>query len=250
MNATGNKDLENPELANAALKDAKKKDEVDLSKVNPSEIPHHIIQQTPAFTGLLSEVQDMRVSNRQLKENVNSLQGELETRSKNDDPEELMNRQEVHKVVEEALEKQKDEHSKQQEQQNKTDQISKENDSLSRLRSDLPTEKVGEGLDADTVIREGGAWLMQNKPKLFAAARQSDDPAREVYNLSLAYVPSIKKRAVTKQNVEFLETIKTGSIPKGSGALGVETSEASALLKMIEMPEDDLLALIEKDELG
>jgi len=249
MDAPETNELENPELTEPKTE---KEEEVDLSKVNPSEIPHHVVQQTPAFTGLLSEVQDLRVSNRQLQDSVSLLQGELETRDDNAnlDPEEWMKRKDVQEEVNKAVEAQKAEHQKQQEQQKKNDQIDRENQSLTRLRADFTVEKVGEGLDADTVIREGGAWLMQNKPKLFEAARQSIDPAREVYNLSLTYVPLIRKRTATKQHSEFLETIKSGSIPKGSGALGPETPEASEILKMIETPEDTLLAQIEQDELG
>jgi hypothetical protein len=220
---------------------------IDWSKVDPKEVPHEIVQHTMAFSGLLNDVQDLRAKNQTLAESIELLQSELQKKDsdENKDPDEFVTRKDLKAVLEEqkallqkGLEKEK-EYSK----------VKDDNESVRRLRSEYSIETTPKGLDADTVLREGGMWLAENKPHLFEAARKGPDPAAEIYRLSLVYAPSIKKRAKLAENSQFLDNIKTGQIPKGSAAYS-EGLPADELNKLLNSNEDEILAAIEKEELG
>lgn len=85
--------------------------------------------------------------------------------------------------------------------------------------------KMGEGLDASTIVNEAGAWLRANKPDLFEAAKNSPDFATEIYNLGVAYVPSIKAKVLTRNKEQLLEELKNPEKPPGGG--GGDSPEGS-----------------------
>lgn len=106
-------------------------------------------------------------------------------------------------------------------------------------------EAMGEGLDANTVVNEGAAWLQANKPHLFKAAIQGGDSASELYDLAITYVPEIKKRFQAHQNAILANKLDTSSDtpPSGGGPAGeaadllhtLMTSSPAEIEKLLEL---------------
>jgi len=228
------------------------KPKIDWSQVDPEQIPHEVASQTPAFKGTLRELQEQRDDNRELADAKAALEAAVDqqetaaaTKAEDADPDEMMTRREVDAL----LAKREEARKKEEADKERARRVEQENESFARLRENYPTEKVAKGMDANTVLAEGSRWLAKNRPALYAAARASRDSAQELYDLSVALVPDIKKRASAAQNASFLDTLKTGGIPKGSGGKPVGQTEASEISKLLDTSEDDLLAQIEKEEL-
>ncbi len=225
--------------------------ETDYTRLDPSKIPHHIVQQTQAFGGMFSELQQTRTKVAELTEANDALVNELQEKDKVEaqDPNEPATVAYVDKKLDKLVAAIEGKHKKEKAAESQTEQARRLNQSCLNLQKEITAEKAGEGLDAETVVREGVNWLAQNKPHLLEAAKQSDDPAREVYELSLNLVPSIRKRFDTRKNNQLLDTIQKGRISKGGGFIppGQQKSE---LFDILNMPEEQLLAEIEKEELA
>lgn len=110
-------------------------------------------------------------------------------------------------------------------------------------RNLLKTQTVktaGVGLDAMSVISEGTAYLRQHYPKLLEAAMGEPDGAQQIYELSTALVPDIKKRMDIKRNSSLAKQLdETGNpLPPGSGGGGGGEEEA-VLMSIMDgsMPE-------------
>jgi hypothetical protein len=220
-------------------------EEIDYTKLDPAKIPHHIVQQTQAFGGVMVDLQQTRESKQRLQENYNVLESELD---KADDEEVDPDAPITQKQLDARLEKEREARAAERQKRDEQQEVRLQNASLTKIREAHPVGKEPEGLDGDTVVREGGNWLARHRPKLFEAAVASNDPAGEIYDLSLAMVPAIKKRAQSVQHASLLDKIKRGGVPPGPG--GLSDTGQSELLAMIERPTDELLAEAEKDELG
>lgn len=218
---------------------------VDWNAVDPATIPHHVVQQTQAFGGILRDAQSMRAKNQQLEESVNLLQNELQRQTEPLDEEEYMKRNQVEELLARERQKMEDERTKEK----TAAQNTRETQSFNQLQEQL--KEAPEGLDANNVIREGGSWLAVNKPALFNAARNSENPAKEIYDLALTFVPSIRQRAESAKSAALLDSLKRQAPEKGrGGAVAPSSTEASELMALINAPEEKLLTMIEEDELS
>jgi len=227
-------------------------EKIDYTKIDPAKIPDTVAQASRAFGGLLAETQELREANRGLSESNTLLETELQSRQQEEGQEdEFVSRKEAREMAQDAV--QTAEKKRQAEQAEATAKTEKKihNQSLRQLRADFPADgenAVADGLDADTVLRVGAAWLIANKPKIYNACIESDDPARELYEQALSFVPALKKKAKAHENAKFLETIKEGRIPKGAGGAPPE-DETSELLDLIDnKSEEEIMALIANED--
>jgi hypothetical protein len=221
--------------------------EVDYNSLDPSRIPHEVVSKTHQFQGIINDVATLRQSVRQLEQERNDLEAKLSQQAEdNVDPEALVTQADMDKTIA-GLKAEIEQKNRQLQQQ---DQSTKENQSVTRLRDQYSAKTAGPGLDADTVIREGGQWLAQNKPGLFKAARESADPAREIYDLSLSLCPAIKQRAQSIQSEKLLSQIKPGGNLHGADAEHDRGETGDILSNLLGMGDEDLMAQIEAEELG
>ena len=230
--------------------------EIDYSKLDPSKIPHEVVRQTPAFSGVLGEVQGLRESNQDYRERMEALAAQQNQQRETDEFEgreldEEITLGDANKLVEKAIAKYRASRQKEQEQTEQQRAANVRRQSEQSLLAKYPVDKAPAGLDAVSVLQIGGAWLKTNKPDLFAAAYKTNDPAQEIYDLATNFCPALKAKAQTIQNEQLLDSINTGTIPKhGAGSMTDAQVDTNELEKLLAMPEDQLLDAAMKDELG
>lgn len=131
-------------------------------------------------------------------------------------------------------------------QTQKTQSANLKKEQAQNARNLLKTQTVkvaGSGLDAMSVISEGTAYLRQHYPKLLEAAVGESDGAEQIYNLSIALVPDIKKRADLKRNSSLARQLDDAGNPLPPGSGGGGGSEEEAILMSIvdgSMPEGEV----------
>lgn len=253
-------ELNDPGLIDAATKTAEPPEpeidysKIDYTKLDPTRIPHHIVQMTGPFQGLVADVQTQRTKTQELTEQINLLTSELQSKDDEEvkDPNEPVTRGELKSTIENVVNKvvstiegsrKKDEDARQSKESER-----RLNESCRKLGEEFTEAKAGKGLDAATVLRNGLPWLAQNEPELLAAARNSSDPARKIYKLALTHVPELMERFDAQRNNQFVETIQTGRIHKGGGA--IPGGQKSELVRIFELPEEEILTAIRTEELS
>jgi len=246
---------ETPEVVDEALKDTEEKQTdtgPDYNSLDPAKIPHAVISGTKAFQGLLADVQSGRAKQQELEQAVELLREELKDREEKEDidPDEPITHAQLEKTLSRLLSKQQQERQQEAQKEAIKKAAERMNRSATKLEKEFTIEKTGEGLDANTVINEGVPWLAVNEPELLKAAKSSDDPARKVYELAVKFVPSISERAIKKMNSKLLDSIKTGRIPKGGGAIPARSATQNAIVEALNMSDEDLLSQIEQEELS
>jgi hypothetical protein len=202
---------------------------IDWAKVNPDDIPQDVIERTTAHRGVIRDLIETRRRNRQAEGEDRDEDGREDRRRRDDednDPDPLAGLDEdepltagqirQHREWQERKQQKKDE-QRQKQEATKAEKVRAEQNQrrFEKLMAEVDST-APKGLDVATVIREGAAWLAANKPHLARAASESDDPAREYYELSLAYVPTIRARAEAAKTAELLGKVKGGVKPQGS----------------------------------
>jgi len=228
--------------------------EIDWTQQDPDGIPHHVVQQTPHFKGLVAETQTARERNRQLQEENNMLREEFARGSRQEeelDPEAPVPRKEVDARIDKAVAKATADFEKKQQEKAQTSHKTAITRGEQSLAARYSRDKMPAGLDGTTVIAEGGNWLRANEPALFNAALAGGEGAAEtIYNLAVALCPAIRKRHDAVKNASLLESIKTGKAPHGPGASVEDSESAGNLASFLGLSEEETMAKIEKDELG
>jgi len=228
--------------------------EINWTQQNPDAIPHHVVQQTPHFKGLVAETQAARERNRQLQEENNMLREEFARGNRDEeelDPQAPVPRKEVQDRIDKALAKAAAESEKKQQQNAQVSHKAAITRGEQALAARYARDKMPAGLDGTTVIAEGGNWLRANEPDLFNAALAAGEGAAEkIYNLSVALCPAIRKRHDAVKNASLLESIKTGKAPHGPGASVEDSETGGSLASFLGLTEEETMARIEKDELG
>jgi hypothetical protein len=261
--------VENPELIDSALKNTEQSPEIDYSKIDyskldyskidPTKIPHQLVQMSQPFQGLLSEHQDTRTKLKEALEDKEILASEINKKEQAEakDPNETITRGEMlnslKEVATEIVNKLTTENQKRETKREQDEAQKRLVNSANTLQREFTEQTAGKGLDATTVIKEGIQWLAVNEPELLAAARNSADPARKIYKLAITHVPvlveRVKDKLLIEKGTELIDSIQTGRIPKGGGVIPGGQSK-SEVLKVLEMPEDQLLAAITQEELA
>lgn len=104
----------------------------------------------------------------------------------------------------------------------------------------------GQGLDAQTVIDQGAAYLQVHHPQLYKAARASPNAASELYRLAITFVPEIRAKEELRRNTELASklNLEGDNLPPGGGGSG-GGSEDGLLMKMLsgELTESEVEAM-------
>jgi len=233
-----------------AIEDAIKEteSEVDYTKLEAGRIPHEVVVQTHAFTGLKNDISGLRANVQELTANNAALTAQLEAREKEadeTDPDDYVTNKGLEaKLAREraALEKDKKAHAA-------NELKSRQNISLATLKQSHTAEKMGEGLDADSVMSAVEGYLVRNEPELLTAALRKHNPAQAVYDLAVRYCPSLVARKTARHNAEILSKVKASGLNKLDFADGVDVSEHSGdLMKLLGMTDSDMDDAIERDE--
>jgi len=95
-------------------------------------------------------------------------------------------------------------------------------------------KSVGQGLDAETVINEGAAYLQTHHPSLYKAAMESPNCASELYKLCTTFVPEIIKRVAAKNNAKLANKLDESGQTPPSGASPPSTEGDSLLEGIID----------------
>jgi len=204
------------------------------------------IMQTKEAKGLVKDVQAERQRRQQLEEQIGSLQQQLtdlnlqladRAKSKEDTDDELDDDDVLTVAEARKLFAKVREQDKAQVQKNEQEALSRRYmESEETARAELTAEKMGEGLDYDTVLREGGSHLTKGDK---ININNSPDPAREAYECCLRRSPMLRKRSEAVRNARLVDKLKEGSTPKGSG--GGDVSELGAEYdRFMSMPEAEL----------
>lgn len=234
---------------------------IDYSKLDPTKIPADIVQKTTAFSGLLRDHQDTKQDLRSVREKDDvqpQVDEEIDPLESLKDVEdgEPVSAGEIKKIVaaQEAKAKKTEEKAIGERKKTETKDAQEAQrivraESERRLKAKY-TPETHPGLDGATVIAIGATWLKNNRPALFQSIYHgSDDPCQDIYDTAISLCPELKKVAATKSSEQLLESINRGGIPKSGAGVDGE-HDFGDLNKMLEMDEDTLLALAEKEDLS
>jgi len=227
--------------AGEAAEGAGGKPEIDWETVDPDEIPQHLLAQTSHSRGLVRDLTDARRARQELGEELAKRGGSA--RADDEKPEEGGNDDEpmTRGEMKRALARDREDRKREEAQRDLKTRKEREDMSVEQLTIDKSVAKVGKGLDAETVLRIGGAWLRDNEPAIYDGALSSRDPARKLYDLALTLVPALRKRAEQRRTETVLDKVKTGG-PRGGrgGARGSASSAQSQLDKLLNATPDQL----------
>jgi len=227
-----------------------KTQEVDYGKVDPDKLTHQQIAQTEAFKGLMREVQGLREKVQDLGQSNEMLSSEIERQSaeaNSGEDEDYITLARAKDLVGGAIEQEKDKMKKEEEKRQQQEQIIRQNKSVEKFFSELSKNKVAGIPDGQTIIQKGGLWLQANRPALFKVATESDDPARDIYDLALTYVPEFKNVRESALNTKFMEQMKSASIPGGQSTGEPEPESDFEKLFDLASKGADGFALAEKE---
>ena len=118
--------------------DVDKPKEVDYTALDPSKIPHDVVQQTPAMSGVLGELSQTRAEYAAEKAAREQVEADLEAARESDDEDDegFVSRKELTATVEAALAKQREEDAKKGAEDAKIAATSKQNATYAKLQTD------------------------------------------------------------------------------------------------------------------
>jgi len=231
----------------------------EWSNVDPSKIPHDVVAQTPAFAGLMEEVRTLRANNQQTQQMLLQMQqgqGQAKPQENEaeqallkkiqDDPDALLTARENMLLFE--MREKKREQKQQTEKQ--ASQVQRENASMERLRQKFPKggRNVPQGLDADTVITTGVAYLAQKFPGLLQDLRQQEDVAQAIYDTAVKLVPDLAQRSTSVANESFIDRLGRPAV--GGQSSPSSSSDYSDILSLISQPAGKLQGALEQADLN
>jgi len=221
--------------------------EIDYNSLDPSKIPHEIVQQTQAFSGLLGETQQSRQTAAALQLQLNDRAAKDEAPAEDDDqgdPEDFVTKGDMARL----LDNQREEIKKEQAVKEAANLQGNQNKATAAFASKMKAEETGPGLDVKTVISETSAHLKAHDPEMFELLMKKPDAAERLYQYGIATIAEIRDRDASHRNEKFLASLKTGGGPKGGGT--GDGASGNELLKMLEAPDDVLLEQAEQEETG
>lgn len=121
---------------------------------------------------------------------------------------------------------------------------------VENLKKTHTVKTMGLGLDAQTVVDEGAAYLQANHPTLFKAAMESPNAASELYKLCTTFVPDIIKRVATRNNAKLATKLDESGETPPSGS-SPPAAEGESLLEAIldgTVSEADVDGMVLGDE--
>jgi len=197
----------------------------------------------PQFKGVIKDMQHERQTRQTAEDRVAQLQEENrvlteelanqdtkpEKEEENENPDALLTRAEAKKLLDKAL----SQGQKASEQEKKQAHDKRLFASEEEARKMFSAEKVGEGMDYDTVIKDGYVKMLKKNPAYHQVVVASDNPAAEAYRIGLLE-ESFAKKLDENKTKEVLSKIKTGGaagIPKTSIAAFSEKSDYEDMLK-------------------
>jgi len=118
-------------------------------------------------------------------------------------------------------------------------------ESEEKAKEEFTTEKMGEGLDYSTVLKEGYKKMVAHNPGYQQVVKNSRDPAREAYQIGLLE-PEIAKRLDAQKNTKLLASMRVGGGPKG--AIETASLEQQDYETLINTPDSELMKSLKADE--
>ena len=173
--------------------------DIDWDKVDPSRLPHEVVEQSPAFRGILSQLQQIRATNAELMETVRQgMAGRNAAPAAADpeyDPEESITRGEFEQRIRDEMAKAESARQEKQQQADEQKRRARIGDSERALCADPKL------ISRPPTLRPGNVLahvpdLQQTHPALVAALLESDDPAKELYNEVIRRVPAFHEAYV------------------------------------------------------
>ena len=216
------------------------------------------IDDDPKFKGVIRDMQQERKSRQTMEEQLtatreeNTLYAEQLAKMKNTDDEEeeedddddgFLTKKQAREMLDKAISQGKEASAAQR----ASEVQMRMRDSEEKAKAELTADKVGEGLDYDTVIREGYAKMVKKNPAYHQVVLNSENPAEEAYRIGLLE-PSMSKKVDTRKNDEFVGKLRTEGgrgIPKASLAALNEEESYEQLLKM---PESEIERSLRNEE--
>ena len=205
--------------------------------------------------GLLGEVKEGRGDRQELQRQLADKDAELRelqsTPAAEDplagDPEDVMTKGEVRKLVEDREQRQSEELQKREgEAENRR---MRESEDVAKAK--YTTESHGEGLDFDTVFEQGFKARFKENPGIAEAVRRAPNPGEELYRQGCLH-PTIAKRidqAKQKAVLEKIDNNAGGPRPSGGGAAGAGVSGASddhssRVMELVDLPDSKLKEML------
>lgn len=123
-----------------------------------------------------------------------------------------------------------------------------------RARKEFTAEKMGDGLDFDTVLDAFKTMIAKN-PAYLQVALNSADPAKEAYELAVSLHPEIRKRVKAAENARLLEEMnKNNRGPRtprgGGGSQAPEQVDRNTFEALVALPESELLKMAARGDTG
>lgn len=210
----------------------------------------------PEFQGIIKDMQSERQSKQLTEDRLISLEGEKkllsdelaskkdkeddEFEGRNDD--EVLTIAEAKKMLQKGLQQVKGNDAERQKADMHQRLISSEEAAV----KELTTEKMGEGLDYLSVIKNGYSKMVKKNPKYQEVMINSQDPAKSAYEIGLMD-ESIREIVEKQKNITILDNLKKAGkvVPKGGGSITEYAAvEEDDFNKIIEMPESELMKVL------
>lgn len=203
------------------------------------------ITQTKAYQGILRDLKGERSKRQELEQSVEALHEQLQqdagkqTEEEKIDDEDLLTVGQFRKLQE----KEKKAKAAEEQKSQRTALDRKFLSSEEQARTEFTAEKMGSGLDFDTVLENGFKAMATKNPAYWQVVVNSDNPAREAYEIGLRH-PDIAKKHESFRGSKLLEGLNKGknySRTSGGGG-GADMNDIS---KLSELPESELLKQIQ-----
>ena len=205
--------------------------EIDWSKIDPTAIPHEVVEKSGAFKGLLKSTSELREEAREQREQIGALKAQMDALDESGDDDDAgdddgagagyedPNRYVTKAELKREREKEHKTALKAQQKEAATKRAEFENASLAKAQAEFTEETQGKGFDFDTVMAEGKEYMSKNHPdECLAALRSTRDPAKALYYLYRSLVPEFRARDRALAAAGTLDQIKAGIIGKTGGA--------------------------------
>lgn len=198
----------------------------------------------------VAEAAVAREANEQLRRELEEAQKPQETELSEEEAREEVTRGELIKRDKALVESITKAISTQRETDKSTTLKERRAQDVENLKKTHTVKTMGQGLDAQTVVDEGGLYLQTHHPTLFKAAMESPNAASELYKLCTTFVPDIVKRVAAKNNAKLATKLDESGETPPSGSSPPATEGESLLQGILDgsVSEADVDKMILGDE--